>query len=79
MMDEVLRLYAPGDFHNMARMGVIAMRIPVPCRAFYDDVVINGNFPRTVSRQLGRSEGVGLKVILVLVGGTGRTFWGWDC
>jgi hypothetical protein len=69
-MDEVLRFYAPGDFHNMDGMGVNAVRIPVPCRAFHDDVVVNGDFPRTVSRLLDRAEGAGLKAILVLVGGT---------
>ena len=31
MMDKVLRFYMPGDFHDMARMGVNAVRIPVPC------------------------------------------------
>jgi hypothetical protein len=30
-MDKVLRFYMPGDFHDMARMGVNAVRIPVPC------------------------------------------------
>jgi hypothetical protein len=69
-MDEVLRFYAPGDFHEMAEMGVNAVRIPVPCQAFHDDVVVNGDFPCTVSRLLDRAKGAGLKAILVLVGGT---------
>ncbi len=69
-MNEVLRFYVPGDFHNMAGMGVNAMRIPVPCRAFHEDIVIIGDFPHTVSRLLDRAEGVGLKAILVLMGGT---------
>jgi hypothetical protein len=30
-MDEVLQFYAPGDFHDMAGIGVNAVRIPVPC------------------------------------------------
>ncbi len=68
-MDKVFRFYALGDFHNMAGMGVNAVRIPVPCRAFHDDVVVNGDFLRTVSRLLDRAEGAGLKAILVLVGG----------
>jgi hypothetical protein len=75
-MDEVLRFYAPGDFHDMARMGMNAVRIPVPCRAFHDNVVINGDFPRTVSRLLDRAKGAGLKAILVLVGGTGEDVLG---
>jgi hypothetical protein len=78
-MDEVLRFYMPGDFHNMAGMGVNAVHIPVPCRAFHDDVVINRDILHTVLRLLDRAEGAGLKAILVLVGGTGRTVWGWDC
>ncbi len=56
----------------MAGMGVNTMRIPVPCWAFHDDVVINGDFPCTVSKLLDRAKGAGLKAILVLVGGT----WG---
>ncbi len=75
-MDEVLQFYAPGDFHDMAEMGVNAVRIPVPCRAFHDDVVVNGDFPRTVSRLLDRAEGAGFKAILVLVGGTGEDVLG---
>jgi hypothetical protein len=75
-MDKVLRFYAPRNFHDMAGMGVNAMRIPVPCRAFHDDVVVNRDFPRTVSRLLDRAEGAGLKVILVLVGGTGEDVLG---
>jgi hypothetical protein len=71
MMDEVLQFYAPGDFHDMAGMGMNAARIPVPCRAFHDDI-LNGDFLRTVSRLLDRAKGVGLKAILVLVGGTGE-------
>ncbi len=68
-MDEVLRFYAPVDFHYMARMGVNAVRIPVPCWAFHDDVVVNGDFPSMVSRLLDRADGGGLKAILVLIGG----------
>ncbi len=75
-MDEVLRFYAPGDFHDMAKIGVNAVRIPVPCRAFHDDVVVNGDFLRTVSRLLDRAEGAGLKAILVLVGGMGEDVLG---
>jgi hypothetical protein len=71
-MDKVLRFYAPGDFHDMAGMGVNAVRIPVPCRAFHDNVVVNGDFLRTVLRLLDRAEGAGLKAILVLVGETGE-------
>ncbi len=78
-MDKVLWFYAPGDFHDMAGMGVNAVRIPVPCWAFNDDVVINGDFRRMVSRLLDRADGLGLKAFLVLMGGRGRTFWGWDC
>jgi hypothetical protein len=76
MMDKVLRFYAPGDFHNMAGMGVNGVHIPMPCRAFHDNVVVNGDFPCTVSRLLDRAEGAGLKAILVLVGGTGEDFLG---
>jgi hypothetical protein len=75
-MDKVLRFYAPGDFHEMARMGVNAMRIPVPCRAFHDNNVVNGDFPCTVLRLLDRAEGAGLKAILALVGGTGEDVLG---
>jgi hypothetical protein len=75
-MDKVLQFYTPGDFHNMARMGVNAVRIPVLCWAFHDNVVINGDFPHTVSRLLDRAEGAGLKAILVLVGGTGEDVLG---
>jgi hypothetical protein len=78
-MDEVLQFDAPGDFHGMAGMGVNALRIPMPWRAFHDNVVVNMDFPCTVSRLLDRAEGAGLKAILVLVGGWGRMFWGWDC
>jgi aryl-phospho-beta-D-glucosidase BglC (GH1 family) len=67
-MDEVLWFYAPGDFHDMAGMGVNAVRIPVPCWAFHDDVVVNRDFPRTVLRLLDRAKRAGLKAILVLVG-----------
>ncbi len=74
-MDEVLRFYALGDFHNMDGMGMNAVHIPVPCRAFHDNVV-NGEFPRMVLRLLDRAEGVGLKAILVLVGGTGEDILG---
>jgi hypothetical protein len=69
-MDEVLQFYAPGDFHDMAGMGVNAVRIHVPCQAFHDDIVVNWDFLRTVLRLLDRAEGAGLKAILVLVGGT---------
>jgi hypothetical protein len=69
MMDKVLQFYAPGDVHNMDRMGVNVVRIPVPCRAFHDNVVVNGDFPCTVLRLLVRAEGAGLKAILVLNGG----------
>jgi hypothetical protein len=75
-MDEVLQFYALGDFHNMVRMGVNAMRIPVPWRVFHDDVVVNGDFPRMVSRLLNRAKGAGLKAILVLVGGMGEVVLG---
>ncbi len=75
-MDKVLPFYVPEDFHDMVRMGVNAVRIPVPCRAFHDEVVVNGDFPRTVSRLLDRAEGVGLKAILVLVGATGEDVLG---
>ncbi len=71
-MDEVLQFYALGDFHDMDGMGVNAVRISVPCRAFHDDTVVNGDFLRTVLRLLDRAEGAGLKAILVLVGGTGE-------
>jgi hypothetical protein len=76
MMDEVLRFYAPGDFHDMARMGVNAVRIPVPCWAFHDNVVVIGDFPCTVLRLLDRAKGAGLKAILVLMGGTGEDILG---
>jgi hypothetical protein len=75
-MDEVLRFYAPGDFHDMAGMGANVVRIPVPCQAFHDDVVVNGDFPRTVSTLLDRAKGAGLKVILVLVGRMGEDVLG---
>ncbi len=77
-MDKVLPFYVPEDFHDMVRirMGVNAVRIPVPCRAFHDNVVVDGDFPRTVSRLLDRAEGVGLKAILVLVGATGEDVLG---
>ncbi len=75
-MDEVLWFYAPGDFHDMAGMGMNAVRIPVPCQAFHNNVVINGDFPRTVSRLLDRAKGAGLKAILVLVVGTGEDVLG---
>jgi hypothetical protein len=75
-MDKVLPFYVPEDFHDMVRMGVNAVRILVPCWAFHDDVVVNGDFPRTVSRLLDRAKGVGLKAILVLVGATGEDVLG---
>jgi hypothetical protein len=75
-MDKMLRFYGLGDFHNMARMGVNAVRIPVPFQAFHDDVVIIGDIPRTVSRLLDGAEGAGLKTILVLMGGTGEEVLG---
>jgi aryl-phospho-beta-D-glucosidase BglC (GH1 family) len=75
-MDEVLQFYATGDFHDMAGMGVNAVRIPMPCWAFHDDAVVNGDFPRTVSRLLDRAKGAELKVILVLMGGTGEDVLG---
>ena len=75
-MDKVLRFYAPGDFHNMAKIGVNTMHIPVPCQVFHDNVVINGDFPHTVSRLLDRAKGARLKVILVLVRGTGEDVLG---
>ena len=75
-MDEVLQFYALGDFHDMDGMGVNAVRISVPCRAFHDDTVVNGDFLRTVLRLLDRAEGAGLKAILVLVGGTGEDILG---
>jgi hypothetical protein len=58
-MVKVLRFYVPGDFHDMAGMGVNAVCIPVPSQAFHDYVVVNGDFPRTVSRLLYRAEGEG--------------------
>jgi hypothetical protein len=76
MMDKVLRFYAPGDFHDMAGMGVNAVRIPEPCRAFHDHVVVNGDFLRMVLWLLDRAEGAGLKAILVLVGGVGEDVLG---
>jgi aryl-phospho-beta-D-glucosidase BglC (GH1 family) len=79
MMDKVLQFYVPGDFHNMAGMGVNAVRIPMPCWAFHDDIVVNGDFPRMVSRLLDRAKGAGLKATWSSWGGRGRTFWGWDC
>ncbi len=75
-MDEVLRFYAPGDFHDMAGMGVNAVRIPVPCRPFHDNIILNKDFPRTVLRLLDRAEGAGLKAMLVLMGGTGEDVLG---
>jgi hypothetical protein len=75
-MDKVLRFYAPGVFHDLAGMGVNVVRIPVPCWAFHDNVVVNGDFPCTVSRLLDRAKGAGLKAILVLVGGTGEDVLG---
>jgi hypothetical protein len=75
-MDKVLWFYALGDFHDMAEMGVNAMRIPVPCWAFHDEVVVNGDFLRTVSRLLDKANGAGLKAIFVLVGGTGEDVLG---
>ncbi len=68
-MDEGLQFYAPGDFHDMARIGVNAVRILVPCWAFHDNVAVSGDFPHMVSRLLDRAEGAGLKAIFVLVGG----------
>jgi hypothetical protein len=75
-MDKVLRFYAPGDFHNMAGMGMNTVHIPVPCRAFHDNVVVNGDFPRTVLRLLDRAKGAGLKAILVLLRGMGEDVLG---
>ncbi len=75
-MDELLRLYTSGDFHDMAGMGVNAVRIPMPCRAFHDAVVVNGDFPCRVSRLLDRAKGAGLKAILVQVGRTGEDVLG---
>ncbi len=75
-MDEVLWFYAPGDFQDMAGMGVNAMRIHVPCWAFHDNVIINGDFLRTVSRLLDRAKKSELKAILVLVGGMGEDILG---
>ncbi len=60
----------------MAGMGVNAVHIPVPCRAFHDNVVVNGDFLRMVLRLLDRAKGAGLKAILVLVGGTGEDVLG---
>jgi hypothetical protein len=71
-MDKMLQFYAPRDFHDMAGMGVNAVPIPVPCQAFHEDVVVNGEFLHTVSRLLDRAKGAGLKAILVLVGGMGE-------
>ncbi len=75
-MDEVLRFYAPGDFHDMAGMGMNSVRIPVPCRVFHDNVVVNGDFLCMVSRLLDRAKGAGLKVILFLMGGMGEDVLG---
>jgi hypothetical protein len=75
-MDKVLRFYARGDFHDMAGMGVNAVRISMPCWAFHDDVVVNGDFLRMVLRLLDRVKGAGLKAILVLVGGIGEEVLG---
>ena len=75
-MDEVLRFYALGDFHNMDGMGMNAVHIPVPCRVFHDNIVVNGDFPRMVLRLLDRAEGAGMKAILVLMGGTGEDVLG---
>jgi hypothetical protein len=75
-MDKVLRYYTPGDFHDMTGMGVNAVHIPVPCQEFHYNVIVNGNFPRTVLRLLDRAKGAGLKAILVLVGGTGKDVLG---
>jgi hypothetical protein len=75
-MDKVLRFYVPGDFHHMAGMGVNAMCIPVPCREFHDNIVINRDFLHLVSRLLDRAEGAGLKAILVLMGGMGEDVLG---
>ncbi len=73
---KVLRVYAPGVVHNMAQMGVNTVHIPVPCQVFHDNVVVNGYFPHTVSRLLDRAKGARLKVILVLVRGTGENVLG---
>jgi hypothetical protein len=75
-IDKVLRFYTPRDFDKMARMGVNAVCIPVPCWVFHDDVVINEDFPRSVLRLLDRAKGAGLKAILVLGGGTGESVLG---
>jgi hypothetical protein len=71
-MDKVLRFYVPGDFHGMAGMGVNAVHKPMPCWAFHDDVIVNGDFPCMVSRLLDRAEGAWLKA----VGGTGEDILG---
>ncbi len=76
MMDKVLRFYPLGDFHDMAGMGMNAVRIPMPCWAFHDNVIVNGDFPRTVSRLLDRAKWAGLKAILVLMGGAGEDILG---
>jgi hypothetical protein len=75
-MDKVLQFYVLGEFHSMAGMGVNAMRIPMPCQAFQDGAIVNGDFPCMVSRLLERAKGAGLKVILVLVGGAGEDVLG---
>jgi hypothetical protein len=59
-MDEVLRFYAPRDFHNMAEMGVNAVRIPMPCRAFHDDVSSTGTSVHGLEA-VGQGRGCGVE------------------
>jgi hypothetical protein len=67
-MDEVRIFYAASDFHDMAKLGVNAVQIPVPCDAFY----IKGNeVEATITRLLERATKEGLGAILVLVTGKG--------
>jgi hypothetical protein len=75
-MDEVLWFYMPGDFHDMAGMGMNVVRIPVPCWAIHDNVIVNGDLLRMVLRLLDRAKGAGLKSILVLVRGMGEDVLG---
>lgn len=65
-MDEVKLFYAQSDFHDMAKLGVNAVQIPVPCDAFY----IKGNeVQATITRLLDRAANAGLGAVLVLVPG----------
>ena len=58
-MDEVKLFYAHSDFHDMAKLGVNAVQIPVPCDAFY----IKGNeVQATITRLLDRATNAGLDV-----------------